>query len=286
MLSQIVAHSTNHVIGKDNTLPWDYPEDLKHFKNITTGKTILMGRKTFESIGRPLPNRTNIVLTRNTSRSADWVQVMNNFHDALKKYEDSEEELIVIGGQQIYELFFPYTTKLYITQIKREVEGDTYYPQYLEKFEESKREMHDEYDFVEYEKKKIKWPGVGIWIWIIKDGKILLGKRLSDHNPWVRSRPWGKLDAWESREECARRETYEETWLRIKNIQYLQTTNRIFEKEKEHFINIWMKSEYESWELTLMEPDKFETRKWFDLDNLPEPIRSWVPEVVEKYFLS
>ena len=190
MISQIVAHSTNHVIGKDNKLPWHYPEDLKHFKNITTGRTILMWRKTYESIGKPLPNRTNIVLTRNTDWSVEWVEVIYNFHDILKKYEQSEEELIVIGWQQIYELFLPYTKKLYITQIKRDVDWDTYYPQYLEKFEETGREVFDEYDFVEFERMKYEMPKVWLGVCILKDGKVLFGKRKGSHGEWK----WQRLE--------------------------------------------------------------------------------------------
>lgn len=127
-------------------------------------------------------------------------------------------------------------------------------------------------------------PIVGIWIAIIKNGKMLFGKRKSDHAHWVWSRPGGKLDPWESREECATREAYEETWLSIKNIEYLVTSNDIYEEENRHFVSIWMKSEYDSGELTLMEPDKFEIWDRFDLDSLPQPVFRWVLEVVTQYF--
>ncbi len=284
MISQIVAHSSNHVIGKNNKLPWHYPEDLKHFKNITTGKTIVMWRKTFESIGRPLPNRKNIVLTRNTDRSAEWVEVIHGIDEILSLYQQSDEELMVIWWQQIYELLLPYTDKLYITHVHCQIDWDAFYPQYAEKFLETSRIAWDEYDFVEYKRVQYGAPKVGIWIAVMKDWKMLFGKRKSDHAHWVRSRPGGKLDGWEARAECAARETFEETWLSIKNIQLITTTNDIYPNEWRHFVSIWMKSDYAWWELTLMEPDKFEKREWFDIDNLPTPIFRWVPEVIAKYF--
>ncbi len=152
MISQIAALSINHVIWKDNTLPWHYPEDLKHFKKMTTGKTIVMGRKTYESIGKPLPNRTNIVLTRNIERTTDWVQVINSIDSLLERYQDSPEELMVIWGEQIYKLFLPYTSKLYLTQVKKEIEGDAFFPDFRDWFSEKERREYDEYDFVEYER--------------------------------------------------------------------------------------------------------------------------------------
>jgi len=152
MISQIAALSSNYVIGNDNKLPWYYPEDLKHFKKITTGKTIVMGRKTFESIGRPLPNRTNIVLTRNTERKHPWVEVVHTIDDLIAQHESSNDELMVIWGEQIYRLFLPHTTTLYLTEVKKEIEGDAFFPEYKDWFGEKERVEGNEYDFVKYKR--------------------------------------------------------------------------------------------------------------------------------------
>ena len=152
MISQIAALSINYVIWNNNTLPWHFPEDLKHFKKLTTGKTIVMGRKTFESIGKPLPNRINIVLTRNTERTTPWVQIIHSIDDLRETYQESEDELMVIWWEQIYKLFLPYTSKLYLTEVKKEIEGDAFYPEFKDWFGEKERIVWDEYDFVEYER--------------------------------------------------------------------------------------------------------------------------------------
>lgn len=123
-VSIIVAMSSNGVIGKDNDLPWKLPTDLKRFKEITSGNTILMGRKCYESIGRPLPNRTNIVLSRNTDLEIEGCLVRNNFESVIEEFKD--EEIFVIGGSDIYEMAFPIANKLYLTNITDEIEGDVY----------------------------------------------------------------------------------------------------------------------------------------------------------------
>jgi len=133
MLSIIVAIANNNVIGKDNSLIWHLPEDLKRFKDITTGKTIIMGRKTFESLPCILPNRHHIVLTRDISYnvSDERVTVINNI-DELKPYINDEKEHFIIGGGEVYKLLLPYAEKLYITKIEADFEGDTYFPNYDE----------------------------------------------------------------------------------------------------------------------------------------------------------
>lgn len=130
MLSIIVAVAKNNVIGKDNKLIWHLPEDLKRFKKITTGHTIIMGRKTFESLGRVLPNRKHVVLSKNTQRITEDenVETVNNI-SLLKEYINSEEEYFVIGGALIYELLMPYVSKIYITKINEEFAGDVFFPQ-------------------------------------------------------------------------------------------------------------------------------------------------------------
>lgn len=130
MLSIIVAMANRNVIGKDNRLIWHLPEDLKRFKNLTTGRTIIMGRKTFESLGGILPNRKHIVLCKSEKLKIDNenVVVVNDV-ELLKEYIDSEEEAFVIGGGMIYSLLLPYAKKMYITKINADFDGDTFFPQ-------------------------------------------------------------------------------------------------------------------------------------------------------------
>jgi len=130
MLSTIVAVAKNNVIGKDNKLIWHLPEDLKRFKNITTGKVIIMGRKTFESLGRVLPNRKHVILCNDMEMNIENenVEILDSI-EKLDKYIKSEEECFVIGGATIYKLLMPYVEKLYITEINQEFEGDVYFPE-------------------------------------------------------------------------------------------------------------------------------------------------------------
>ncbi|HHU19470.1 MAG TPA: dihydrofolate reductase [Bacilli bacterium] len=131
MLSMIFANDRNYLIGKDNWIPWDIPNDLGYFKAITTGKTIIMGRKTFESFGKPLPNRHHVVLTRNKDFQADGCVVFHQIEDVLDYIKPfSDQEVIVIGGSEIYQQFLKYADRLYITYIDAEFEGDTYLPEF------------------------------------------------------------------------------------------------------------------------------------------------------------
>lgn len=131
MLSIIVATASNNAIGKDNNLLWHISEDLKRFKEITSGHKILMGRKTFESLPGILPNRPHIVLTRDTSFKvdSDKVTVIHNLDEVINNYKDSDEEVFIIGGGEIYNLLIPYVKKLYLTKVKKEFDADTYFPQ-------------------------------------------------------------------------------------------------------------------------------------------------------------
>ena len=133
MLSTIVAIANNNVIGKDNKLIWHLPEDLKRFKQITTGKNIIMGRKTFESLGRVLPNRKHIILCNDMEMDIDNenVEILDDI-SKLDKYINSGEENFVIGGATIYKLLMPYVNKLYITNINHDFEGDVYFPEIKE----------------------------------------------------------------------------------------------------------------------------------------------------------
>lgn len=129
MISLIVAHDKNHVIGLNNEMPWHLPGDLAYFKKVTMGKPIIMGRNTFESIGRPLPGRQNIVITRNKQYQAAGTDVVHSLEAALELVKD-EPEIMVIGGQQIFTEALPLAERLYITKIDHEFEGDTYFPTY------------------------------------------------------------------------------------------------------------------------------------------------------------
>ena len=128
-ISIIAAMSRNRVIGINNTLPWHLPADLKHFKSITMGKAIVMGRKTFESIGRPLPGRTNIIITRNTGFQAEGCTVVHSIEDALD-FSVKQDEIMIIGGASFYEQILPQTDRIYLTLIDEKFEGDALFPKY------------------------------------------------------------------------------------------------------------------------------------------------------------
>ncbi len=126
-IAMIAAMANKRVIGKDNQMPWHLPEDLRHFKAMTLGKPVVMGRKTFESIGRPLPGRHNIVTSRQQGLVIEGVTCVTSFDEALALIGEVEE-VVVIGGGQLYQALLPRADKLYLTQIDLDVEGDTYFP--------------------------------------------------------------------------------------------------------------------------------------------------------------
>ena len=162
MLSIIVAKAKNNVIGKNNELIWHLPEDLKRFKKLTTGHTIIMGRKTFESLGRVLPERKHIIFSQNPDFKVDDenVEIVHSMLQ-IQEYIESEEEHFVIGGAMIYNLLMPYINKMYVTQINKEFEGDAVFPKINEDiWKETERisniqdeETNLEYEFITYEKK-------------------------------------------------------------------------------------------------------------------------------------
>ena len=144
-LSLIVAMADNRTIGRNNELPWHLPDDLKYFKSVTMGKPIVMGRKTFDSIGRPLPGRLNIVITRNTGWQHSGVKTAASLQQAVAiaaeaNPQDQEtliqeapiQEVMVIGGEEIYRTAIELADRLYITRVQAEVEGDAFFPQYNE----------------------------------------------------------------------------------------------------------------------------------------------------------
>ena len=126
----ICAISKNNVIGNENKLPWNISEDLKRFKELTSNNWIVMGRKTFDSIGRPLPNRKNIVLSENKNLKIDSVEVFNTPEDVIESYKNNsdQKDLFIIGGTYIYELFLEYCEYLFITYVDKEYLGDAFFP--------------------------------------------------------------------------------------------------------------------------------------------------------------
>lgn len=160
-ISIVVAKSENNVIGYQNQLPWHLPADLKHFKMLTSGHPIIMGRKTFESIGKPLPNRTNIIVTRDAHFSIANGYVCTSLHDAIKQASQEETEIFIIGGAEIYQQSLSLVNKIYLTIVHAHIVGDTFFPtldEYV--WQETSREYFsaDEknnlpYSFVVLEKK-------------------------------------------------------------------------------------------------------------------------------------
>ena len=133
-LAIIVAQSDNRVIGRDNKMPWYLPEDLKYFKRVTMGKPVIMGRKTYESIGRPLPGRCNLVVTRDENWRVDGVNICSSLDAAIDQGEaqalvDGSEEVIIMGGAQIYAQMLPNVQRLYLTQVHGEMDGDAFFPE-------------------------------------------------------------------------------------------------------------------------------------------------------------
>ena len=162
MLSIIVAKAKNNTIGKNNKLLWQLSDDLKRFKEITTGHTIIMGRKTFESLGRILPNRKHIVFSQNPDFKVndENVEIVHSMLQ-IQQYIEDEEENFVIGGAMIYNLLMPYVNKMYVTEIDKEFDGDTFFPRIdSEKWKEISREAGPEesknnfkYEYVIYERR-------------------------------------------------------------------------------------------------------------------------------------
>ena len=159
-LTIVVAKSANNVIGNNNELIWHLPNDLKHFKNLTSGHPIIMGRKTFESIGKPLPNRTNIVITRNQDWSQEGILVANSLEEAIEKGREIDSEIFIIGGGNIYAQAMDFVEVLEVTEVHQEFEGDTKFPVIdlkiwkevaREDFSKDEKNQFD-YSFVRYER--------------------------------------------------------------------------------------------------------------------------------------
>ncbi|TDO03505.1 MULTISPECIES: dihydrofolate reductase [Halomonas] len=161
-VAMIAAMARNRVIGVDNQLPWYLPEDLRFFKRMTQAKPIIMGHKTFDSIGRPLPGRLNIVLTRDPDVQPEGVRVCHDLPSALALADqqatiDGVEEIMVMGGAQVYEQMLPFASRLYLTEVDIEVQGDARFPaldmaewQEVQRLPGKPTEGQPAYDFVQY----------------------------------------------------------------------------------------------------------------------------------------
>lgn len=166
-LALIAAVADNNCIGIGNKLPWYLPEDLKYFKAVTSGKAVIMGRTTFDSLGRPLPNRTNIVITRNPAFTApEGVRVVHSLDEAIALAEsvafiDGSEEIIIMGGGQIYAEALPRVDRMYLTEVKKSVAGDAFFPEWnRHEWHETGRQDHHyepaqtDYSFVVYDRRQ------------------------------------------------------------------------------------------------------------------------------------
>lgn len=162
ILSIIAAIGKNNELGRDNQLLWNLPADMKHFREKTSDHPVVMGSKTFESIGRPLPNRRNIVIARDTEYKKDGVEIVHSIEKVMDLFKNAESEVFVIGGGQIYKAMLPFAQKLYITHVDASLPADTFFPEINPaEWQETDNETHgsDEknayaYTFTTYERKK------------------------------------------------------------------------------------------------------------------------------------
>jgi len=145
-ISIIAAIGKNNELGKDNKLLWQIPEDMKRFKELTTGHPVIMGQKTYQSIGKPLPGRLNIVLTRDNNFKSAEVEICNTFEDAIDlAKKENKQEIFIIGGGQVYKQAIEFADKIYLTQIEKTHEADTFFPDYS-KFTHKKMVGKGEYN--------------------------------------------------------------------------------------------------------------------------------------------
>jgi len=157
----LAAMATNRTIGLNNALPWYLPEDLKHFKQLTIGHVVVMGRHTFDSIGRPLPNRTNVVLSRQHNLSIPGVFTASSIQEVQERFATEDRPIFIIGGANLYQQTLPLCQRLYLTEIQQDFAGDTFFPEYNhDDWQEISREIHHqsgenalEYHFVVLDRK-------------------------------------------------------------------------------------------------------------------------------------
>lgn len=153
-LTLVAAVAANDVIGRDGEMPWYYPEDLAHFKSLTTGHPVIMGRKTYDSIAArldgPLPDRTNIVLSRSSLDLPEGAVRAAGVDEALALAADRDDEAFVIGGATVYEQFMARADRMVLTELADSYDGDTYFPEFGDEWVETDRDEHDEFAFVTY----------------------------------------------------------------------------------------------------------------------------------------
>lgn len=160
MISLIAAMSENRVIGRDGKLPWHMPADLQYFKNLTSGHVVIMGRKTFESFGHPLPERTNVVVTRRRDYKPEGVQIVHDL-DAALELGKTDAEVFILGGQDIFQQMMPKVDRIYLTVIHTMIDGDTFFPEFDQSnWNLAHEDVHDAdehnrfgYSFRRYERK-------------------------------------------------------------------------------------------------------------------------------------
>jgi dihydrofolate reductase len=150
-LIAVAAMSNNRVIGSKGTLPWHFPEDLKFFKNLTSGHPVLMGRKTYESIGRPLPNRQNIILSKTMNQPALGTDLYKSIDDFIADFKDHSDPIFIIGGAQIYSTLMNMTREIYLTHIHMDYDGDAKFPSFETEFTLDKKELvNDQFEICHY----------------------------------------------------------------------------------------------------------------------------------------
>ena len=155
MLKAIVAHDPNRVIGNNLDIPWHIREDFLHFKETTTNHIVVYGSKTFESMGKPLPNRVNIILNFDKNFDAMGCEVVTSIDEIVRRYKDSEETVFICGGASIYRQFLPYCEELIISEVKKEYEGNIYFPEYKDDFTCYKEDEREEFIIKYYKKKNV-----------------------------------------------------------------------------------------------------------------------------------
>ena len=153
MFKIIVAHDPNRVIGNGIHIPWHIKEEFQHFKRTTLGHTIIMGSTTFMSIGKPLPNRKTIVINQDPNFDTMGQELCTDLNEVINKYKDSEEVVFICGGASIYRQMLPYVNEMIISVVKKEVEGNIYFPEYENDFEVYEEVEHDEF-IVKYMRRK------------------------------------------------------------------------------------------------------------------------------------
>lgn len=153
MLVAINAQDKNRLIGNGMLIPWHIKEEFQHFKNTTMGHIMIMGKTTFESIGKPLPGRTTIVIDFDKNYDAQGCEVVTDLNEIVKRYADTDEVVFVCGGASIYKQLLPYCKELIISEVRGDYEGNVYFPEYKDYFEEVKREDREKFEIIWYKKK-------------------------------------------------------------------------------------------------------------------------------------